>query len=254
MLSGKEATGKNPLEVAFDRNLNKDDALHYLEKNTESLGAVGLFTGRKGQGIVILDVDANLAGLKKTKFKDTLKGAPVVTSTKRNAAKYIFTIPEELWGDVSGFGHSEEHNQGYEVLWGPQGVIQGAYPGSKDGKYPPGRYEFEGDPEDVPVAPAWLIAEMKAAKKPETWIKNRTALDLSDRTLDEVAAIVAECLSVIEQRGQGQREHWFKIGCAINSVLPNDVGLELWSNWSRQDADFAHEWERSNPCEPVGTA
>ena len=251
MLSGKEATGKNPLEVAFDRNLNKDDALHYLEKNTESLGAVGLFTGRKGQGVVILDVDANLAGLKKTKFKDTLKGAPVVTSTKRNAAKYIFTIPEELWGDVSGFGHSEEHNQGYEVLWGPQGVIQGAYPGSKDGKYPPGRYEFEGDPEDVPVAPAWLIAEMKAAKKPETWIKNRTALDLSDRTEDEVAAIVAECLSVIEQRGQGQREHWFKIGCAINSVLPNDVGLELWSNWSRQDADFAHEWERSNPCEPV---
>ena len=251
MLSGKEATGKNPLEVAFDRNLNKDDALHYLEKNTESLGAVGLFTGRKGQGIVILDVDANLAGLKKTKFKDTLKGAPVVTSTKRNAAKYIFTIPEELWGDVSGFGHSEEHNQGYEVFWGPQGVIQGAYPGSKDGKYPPGRYEFEGDPEDVPVAPAWLIAEMKAAKKPETWIKNRTALDLSDRTEDEVAAIVAECLSVIEQRGQGQREHWFKIGCAINSVLPNDVGLELWSNWSRQDADFAHEWERSNPCEPV---
>ena len=251
MLSGKEATGKNPLEVAFDRNLNKDDALHYLEKNTESLGAVGLFTGRKGQGVVILDVDANLAGLKKTKFKDTLKGAPVVTSTKRNAAKYIFTIPEDLWGDVSGFGHSEEHNQGYEVLWGPQGVIQGAYPGSKDGKYPPGRYEFEGDPEDVPVAPAWLIAEMKAAKKPETWIKNRTALDLSDRTEDEVAAIVAECLSVIEQRGQGQREHWFKIGCAINSVLPNDVGLELWSNWSRQDADFAHEWERSNPCEPV---
>ena len=22
-------------------------------------------------------------------------------------------------------------------------------------------------------------------------------------------------------------------------------------NWSRADADFAHEWERSNPCEPI---
>ena len=251
MLSGKEATGKNPLEVAFDRNLNKNDVLHYLEKSPESLGAVGLFTGRKGKGIVVLDVDYGLANLKRSKFKDSLQGAPVVTSTKKNAAKYIFRIPEELWNDVSGFGHSEDHNQGYECLWGPQGVICGAYPGSKDGKYPPGRYDFAGDPENVPEAPAWLIAEMRAAKKPESWIKNRTALDLSDRTQDEVAAIVAECLSVIEQRGQGQREHWFKIGCAINSVLPNDVGLELWSNWSKQDADFSHEWERSNPCEPV---
>ena len=251
MVSGKEATGKNPLEIAFERSLNKDDALHYLKKNPESLGAVGLFTGRRGKGIVILDVDSNLAALKRTKFKETLDGAPVVTSTKKNAAKYIFTIPESLWNDVSGFGHSEDHSEGYEVLWGPQGVINGAYPGSKDGKYPPGRYVFEGDPEAVPEAPAWLIAEMRAAKKPETWIKNRTALDLSDRTEDEIAAIVAECLSVIEQRGQGQREHWFKIGCAINSVLPNDVGLELWSRWSRADADFAHEWERSNPCEPI---
>ena len=251
MLSGKEATGKNPLEVAFERNLNKDDALHYLEKNPESLGAVGLFTGRKGKGIVILDVDYGLANLKRNKFKDTLEGAPVVESTKKNAAKYIFRVPEELWNDVSGFGHSEEHNLGYEVLWGPQGVIYGAYPGSKDGKYAPGRYDFDGDPLAVPEAPAWLIAEMRAAKKPETWIKNRTALDLSDRTQDEIAAIVAECLSVIEQRGQGQREHWFKIGCAINSVLPNETGLELWSNWSKEDADFAHEWERSNPCEPI---
>ena len=251
MLSGKEATGKNPLEIAFERNLNKDDALHYLEKSPESLGAIGLFTGRKGKGIVILDVDYGLGNLKRNKFGDSLEGAPVVESTKKNAAKYIFKVPEELWNDVSGFGHSEEHNLGYEVLWGPQGVIYGAYPGSKDGKWAPGNYGFDGNPLDVPEAPAWLIAEMRAAKKPETWIKNRTALDLSDRTQDEIAAIVAECLSVIEQRGQGQREHWFKIGCAINSVLPNETGLELWSDWSKGDADFAHEWERSNPCEPI---
>ena len=53
---------------------------------------------------------------------------------------------------------------------------------------------FTGDAEDVPVAPDWLLAEMKAAKTPETFIKNRTALDLSDRTEDEVAVIVTECL------------------------------------------------------------
>ena len=249
MRSGKEATGKNPLEIAFDRDLGPADVALQLEKN-ENLGAVGLFTGRKGRGLAILDVDLNLSALKR-KWGDSIKGAPVITSTKKNAAKFIFRVPEELWGEVSGFGHSESHAAGYECLWGPQGVVYGAYAGSKCGKYPAGEYSFEGDPEAVPVAPDWLLAEMKAAKKPETWIKNRTALDLSDRTEDEVAAIVAECLSVVEQRGQGQREHWFKIGCAINSVLPNDVGLELWSNWSKQDVDFAHEWERSNPCEPV---
>ena len=37
MVSGKEATGKNPLEIAFERSLNKDDALHYLKKSPESL-------------------------------------------------------------------------------------------------------------------------------------------------------------------------------------------------------------------------
>ena len=90
MLSGKEATGKNPLEIAFERNLNKDDALHYLEKSPESLGAIGLFTGRKGKGIVILDVDYGLGNLKRNKFGDSLEGAPVVESTKKNAAKVHF--------------------------------------------------------------------------------------------------------------------------------------------------------------------
>ena len=79
------------------------------------------------------------------------------------------------------------------------------------------------------MAPEWLLAEMKAAKTPETFIKNRTALDLSDRTEDEVAVIITECLDVIEQRGAGNRDHWVKVGMAIHSVLPNDLGLTLWS-------------------------
>ena len=34
-------------------------------RRNENLAAVGLFTGRKGRGIVILDVDAHLGGLKR---------------------------------------------------------------------------------------------------------------------------------------------------------------------------------------------
>lgn len=247
MRSGKKATGKNPLEIAFDRDLGPADVALQLEKNP-NLSAVGLFTGRKGRGVVILDVDANLGALKR-KWGDSIKGAPVATSTKKNAAKFIFRVPEELWGEVSGFGHGEEHSAGYEVLWGQQGLIYGEYPGSKCGKYPAGAYSFNGDPQDVPVAPEWLLAEMKAAKTPETFIKNRTALDLSDRTEDEVAVIITECLDVIEQRGAGNRDHWVKVGMAIHSVLPNDLGLTLWSAWSAKDVEFAHEWERGNPCE-----
>ena len=247
MRSGKPATGKNPLEVSFDKQLSPADAALRLEKN-DRLGAVGLFTGQRGRGIVILDVDANLPALKR-KWGDSIKGAPFATSTKKNAAKFIFRVPEELWGEVDGFGHGEDHNDGYEVLWGPQGLICGEYPGSKDGKWPAGEYVFTGDAASAPVAPDWLLAEMKAAKTPETWIKNRTALDLSDRTEDEVAVIVAECLKVIENRGSGNRDHWVKVGMAIHSVMPNDRGFELWSDWSAKDVEFADEWERGNPCE-----
>ena len=246
MRSGKPATGKNPLEVAFDKDLGPADVALQLEKN-ENLGAVGLFTGPRS-GLVILDVDRNGSALTR-KWGDSIEGAPRVTSTKKNAFKLIFRLPEEHWGEVSGFGHSEDHKDGYEVLWTPQGLIYGDYPGSKCGKWPAGSYTFEGDPEAVPVAPDWLIAEMKAAKTPTGIVKNRTALDLSDRTEDEVAVIVTECLDVIDNRGAGQRDHWIKVGMAIHSVLPNDLGLTLWAAWSAKDVEFADEWANSNPCE-----
>ncbi len=247
MKSGKLATGKNPFEPSFEKPFNKHDATLAFEKNP-TLAAVGLFTGIRGNGFAILDVDKNL-GVLKRKFGQTLDGAPVIESTRANAAKYIFKVPEALWGEVSGFSHSDEHADGYEVLWGAQGLIFGAYPGSNDGKWPVGTYGFEGDPNAVPVAPDWLLAEMKAAKKPTGFLKNKTALDLSDRTEDEVAEIINDCLSVIDNRGSGQRDHWVKIGMAINSVLPNEKGLELWADWSRKDGEFADEWEKGNPCE-----
>ena len=247
MLSGKEATGKNPTEDAHKRSLNRDDAALIIENNS-SVGAVGLFTGPKGNGIVILDVDFQLSTYRK-KWGNTLDGAPVVRSTKANAAKFLFRVPEELWRDVAGFGLCEQRGRGYEALWNRQGLIYGEYPGSKDGKAPEGHYHFEGDPESIPEAPGWLIAEMRAAKAPTTFVKNRSALDVSDRSEDDIAVIIQECTNVIPHEGVGSREHWLKVGMAIHSVLPNDLGLTLWSAWSAKDPEYHDHWVDGNPCE-----
>ena len=253
MLSQREATGKNPLESAFQRKFSPSDVAFELERNNK-LGAVGLFTGIRGNGIVILDCDRNLSALKR-KWGDTLKGAPCITSTKKNAAKYVFRIPQDLWYEVQGHGLSQATGGCYELLWGRQGLIFGDYPGGKVSE--PGGYGFEGDLYDIPVAPGWLIAEMKASKAGdgEGFVKNRKALDLSDRTEDEIAQIIQECLNAITHQGAGSREHWIKIGMAIHSELPNDLGLTLWSAWSAQDAEYADEWEgNDNPCsQPWGS-
>ena len=254
MRSGASAKGKNPHEDALDRNLNKHDAALLIEKSPKTLTAVGLWTGIRGNGYVILDVDRNLYSLKK-KWGDALQGAPVIISTKKNAAKYIFRVPEALWTDVDGFGLSEETGNSYEVLWGGQGLrqglIYGAYPGSLDGKAPEGSYGFVGDPDNIPTAPDFLIAEMKAAKAKEgkRFISKRRALDVSDRTEDEIAEIVMDCLKLIPHKGVGSNQHWVKVGMAIHSVLPADTGLVLWSEWSAKDPEFADEWKEGNPCE-----
>ena len=250
MRSGATAKGKNPHEDGHDRNLGKHDAALLIEKSPKTLTAVGLWTGVRGNGYVILDVDRNLSALKK-KWGDALQGAPVITSTKKNAAKYIFRVPEGLWNDVDGFGLSEDTGHAYEVLWGRQGLIYGAYPGSLDGKAPEGFYGFEGDVSVIPDAPDFLIAEMKAAKAKEGkgFISNRKALDVSDRTEDEIAQIVQECLNVIPHKGVGSNEEWIKIGMAIHSVLPGDLGMTLWAAWSAKDPEYADEWSKGNPCE-----
>jgi hypothetical protein len=179
-------------------------------------------------------------------------GGPKVTSTKANAAKYLYSVPEALWGEVSGFGLSDT-GAGYEVLWGRQGLLYGAYPGSSDGKGAEGFYGFEGDLEAIPEAPAWLLAEMKdhAGKGPVDggFIKNRKALDFSDRAPEEVAEIIQSALRVIPGQGGGSRDHWIKVGMAIHSELPTDLGLALWSAWSADDPEFADDWTDGNPCE-----
>ena len=246
-----KATGKNPFGDSYDRDFSPEDVAYVLERNPKRFGAVGLFTGSKGKGLVILDVDKNLA-IHKKKWGNTLDGAPCITSTKKNAAKYVFNVPEELWSSVKGRFLSEQTSTCYEILWNRQGVIFGSYPGSATSSE--GNYGFEGDLDNIPTAPDWLIAEMKHLKANEEkagFIKNRSGLVLSDRTEDEKAQIIQECLSVIPTKGAGSREHWLYVGMAIHSELPNDVGLELWSVWSKNDPDYINDWDKHNPCEAV---
>ena len=247
-----EATGKNPYGESYERNFSPDDVTYVLEKYPDRFGAIGLFTGLKGKGLVILDVDKNLA-IHKKKWGDTLDGAPCITSTKKNAAKYIFKVPEELWSSVKGRMLSEQTSTCYEILFNKrQGLIFGAYPGSTTSSE--GNYGFEGDLDNIPTAPDWLLAEMKSLKANEGktgFLKNRSGLNLSDRTEDERGQIIQECLSVIPTKGAGSREHWLYVGMAIHSEIPNDVGLELWSVWSKNDPDYINDWDKHNPCEAV---
>ena len=249
--SGKVSKGKTPLEKSHHAVLTPADVALHIHRKPDSFKAVGVFTGPRSKGLVILDVDRNLAKLK-GKWGESLQGAPVVTSTKANAAKYLYSVPEALWGEVSGFGLSDT-GAGYEVLWGRQGLLYGAYPGSSDGKGAEGFYGFEGDLEAIPEAPAWLLAEMKdhAGKGPVDggFIKNRKALDFSDRAPEEVAEIIQSALRVIPGQGGGSRDHWIKVGMAIHSELPTDLGLALWSAWSADDPEFADDWTDGNPCE-----
>jgi hypothetical protein len=252
--SGKESKGKTPLEKSHHVVMGPGDVALQIARKPGIFQAVGMFTGARSNGLVILDVDRNLARLKKG-WGNTLDGAPVVTSTKGNAAKYLFRVPEALWGHVRGIGLSDT-GAGYEVLWGRQGVIYGAYPGSSDGKAPEGHYGFEGDLTAVPEAPEWLLAEMRDASGKGVsdggFIKNRKALDFSDRDPGEVAEIIQSALKVIPGQGAGSRDQWVKVGMAIHSELPTDLGLTLWSAWSAEDPEYNDEWSKgSNPCEEV---
>jgi len=251
--SGKISKGKTPFERSHHSVMSPADVALQVERRPEVFQAVGVFTGGRSAGLVILDVDRNLSRLKK-KWGESLEGAPVVTSTKANAAKYLFRVPEALWGSVQGFGLSDT-GAGYEVLWGRQGLLYGAYPGSSDGKAPEGFYGFEGDLEVIPEAPEWLLAEMRdhAGKEIQDggFIKNRKALDFSDRDPAEVAEIVQSALRVIPGQGAGSRDHWVKVGMAIHSELPTDLGLTLWAAWSAEDPEFSQDWADGNPCEEV---
>jgi hypothetical protein len=248
---GDVSTGKAPYEKAHHAVLSPADVALLIEQRPEMFKAVGLFTGIRSDGLVILDVDANLTTLQK-KWGDSLKNAPKVVSTKNNAAKFIFRVPEEQRSRVKGIS-GKVTGAGYEVLWGMQGVIAGEYPGSSDGKAPKGFYALQGDLQDVPEAPEWLLAEMRAAKDADApvqgLIKNRKGLDFSGRTEDELFELIQDCLSVLPHLGRGTEDYWWSIGAMVAEALPNEKGLMLWSAWSCEDPAFEEEWASGNPCE-----
>lgn len=246
------STGKTPHEQAYYHKFSPADVAHLLEEQPEKFQAVGIYTGIRSDGIVILDVDANLATLRK-RWGESLYGAPCIVSTKQNAAKFLFRVPEEQRNQVKGIT-GRQSGKGYEVLWGMQGVIAGVYPGSKDA--PAGIYRLlAGDLKSIPDAPEWLLAEMRARKQADVpaaakgLVSNRKGLDFSGRTQDEIAEIVQDCLEVLPHLGRGSEDYWWQVGAMIAECLPNDLGLTLWSAWSANDPEFEDDWASGNPCE-----
>ena len=84
MRSGKEATGKNPLEVAFER-------ISVLRSARENQPWCCWLFGRKGQGIVIS------ISLAVSSASGASHQGAFATSTRRTRPVHLH-VPEELWG------------------------------------------------------------------------------------------------------------------------------------------------------------
>ena len=240
--------GKVPYGRAWKEELTVNDSALMIEKEPDKFKAIGVFTGQKSDGLVIFDVDRNLGVIEKKWGKD-LKNAPKVTSLKKNAAKFLFRVPQELVGEVASISHTAAGHEGWEVLWGGQGVIAGEYYKENVGK---GAYKLKGDLFNVPDAPEWLLSRMKDQYK-----KNNQDVDIkyvdnrwSKRTKEERIAIISGCLSVIKYTGPNSEDYWWEIGAMINNELPGVEGLDLWREWSKKDPDYEHCWENGDdPCE-----
>ena len=241
--------GKTPLGLSWGKHFKASDSKLFIEKEPDKFKALGVFTGARSNGLVMFDVDRNLAALQKKWGKD-LKNAPKITSKKPNAAKFLFYVPERYWVSVHSVSHSGADNEGWEILWNGQGVIAGEYYKKEYGK---GEYRIEGDLENIPEAPEWLLSRMKKAhddrfaKIDVKYVDNRW----SKRTREEKVAIAASCLSVIQYKGKGElaARYWWEIGASINKELPGEEGLKLWREWSKNDPDYVDDWENgADPC------
>ena len=239
--------GKVPFGKAWKQELSVNDSALMIEREPEKFKAIGVFTGKKSDRLVIFDVDKNLGAIEKKWGKD-LKNAPKVTSLRKNAAKFLFRVPEDVVGEVASISQTAAGHEGWEILWGGQGVIAGEYYKEGIGK---GEYKLEGDLFAVPDAPEWLLSRMKDQYK-----KNNKDVDVkytdnrwSKRTKEERIAIISGCLSVIRYKGPNSEDYWWEIGAMINNELPGIEGLELWTEWSRRDPDYEHCWEEGlDPC------
>ncbi len=235
--SGGIAEGKQPLGRAHSTDLAPAASLHYCERNPETYGAIGVFSGPRSGGLLILDVDFAL-GVLKRKYPEDLNG-PHICSPKENAAKYLFLLPETDWAHVSDISLVAS-GEGWEALWGRMGVFCGAY-------HSGGEYTIQGDITAIPEAPAWLVARMRIRKdEKDAATANKDKKNLFDpyrsRTREVRHAIVEQCLNVIPTQGRGSNDFWWSIGAMIHSADLGDEGLELWRKWSQKDDDFADLW------------
>jgi len=243
MPKGGEACGKNPLGRAHHDKMSPEATAMVIEREPEKFQAVGVFTGPRSEGLVILDVDANLGAVESKWGKDLAK-APRITSPKKAAAKFLFSVPSELWTEVSDISLAGS-GEGWEVLWGRQGLLNGAYPAG-------GTYTLEGDLNAVPEAPGWLVELMKQsfkAKNDKKVTKSVRDGRWSMRSTEERIAIAQSCLSVIQPQGRGSEQLWWQIGAMLQSDLPGDEGLNLWREWSLQDSEYEDDWaDGKDPC------
>ena len=243
MPKGGEACGKNPLGRAHHDKMSPEATAMVIEREPEKFQAVGVFTGPRSEGLVILDVDANLGAVEAKWGKDLAK-APRITSPKKAAAKFLFTVPQELWTEVSDISLAAS-GEGWEVLWGRQGLLNGAYPSG-------GTYTLEGDLNAVPEAPGWLVEHMKQSFKAKNDKKvTKSARDgrWRMRSTEERIAIAQSCLSVIQPQGRGSEQLWWQIGAMLQADLPGDKGLNLWREWSLQDSEYEDDWANGkDPC------
>ena len=239
---GGLACGKSPLGVTHHENWSPEETALHIERHPEKFKAAGVFTGPRSEGLVILDVDLNLSIIRK-KWGDDLDSTVVIESPKKNAAKYLFVVPREHWGEVEGLSLSAS-GEGWEVLWGRQGLVCGDY-------WSGGEYVLKGDVNNVAEVPGWLLAHMKDSfrkkQNPEENAKRDPRWGM--RSKEELAAIIENCLSVIQPQGRGSEDQWWRIGCMIHSELPGEEGLNLWREWSLRDEEYSDDWKNGgDPC------
>ena len=244
--------GKRPINGSHHDKISPARTALKIEQYPDIYQAAGVFTGPRSGGLVVLDVDSNLGALQLKWGKAELDKAPQIRSTKKNACKYLFQIPQDLWTTVADVSHAAGGQQGFEILWGRMAVLAGAYPGSNRYKAPEGEYTLEGDLEAIPEAPEWLLAVMQESKADKDGrSSNLTGSKQTDLyrnwSWEQRYDICRACLSVIPPEGGGE-DLWWRIGSMVHSAGLGEKGLELWEEWSKRDSEYDRDWEQGNPC------
>lgn len=249
LYGGKLAnTGKMPLHSTRKEVWSPSRTAKALLELPHLYAAVGMWCGSHGNGLIVLDVDYQLAALE-IEHGASLALAPKVTSTKPNAAKFLFKAPPGEFEKLAGYT-LDRFKDGSEVLYqGKQAVICGHYPGKTDKEtgeiYPEGEYTLHGDINDIPVAPEWLLERMRQSFADAEQAKRRPTRDASQEDETTRRAIVMESLSVLPPDEFQDYNAWLKIGMGIHAAELSD-GLEIWEEWSKQDDTYAAKW-KANP-------